>query len=104
MSHPLSLETIAELFKKARVEAQLGHAPTPDHGMPGKEWCPYCGGWWRKWPGSKLDGHAACIVPQWFKDNLSREMRSRADLRYADVAAAIGVSTSVVRSWVCQRR
>lgn len=38
-------------------------------GYPGAEpnTCRYCGRHWRQWTGSKLDGHAACIVTEDFK-------------------------------------
>lgn len=105
MSHPLSLDTIRELFAKARAEATAAakHDPSlPDWAE--QQVCPYCGEWWRKWNGSRLDGHAACIVPQWFKANLRAELAPRADITFMEVATAIGVSIAVVRSWVSPRR
>jgi hypothetical protein len=60
--------------------------------------CRYCGKAWRKWPGSRLDGHAACIVTADFKQQLKEFLRP-ATVTYKQVADAIGVSESVVRSW-----
>lgn len=99
------LERIRELYTKARAEAVAGakHDPSiPD--CEAKQICPYCGEWWRKWAGSRLDGHAACTVPEWFKTTLRTELMPRPDLTYRDVARALGVSSEVVRSWTTQRR
>ena len=100
MSHPLSLSSIRELYEKARREAieNAGGDPASPHWAE-KQISPYCGEWWRKWNGSKLDGHAACIVPEWFKTNLRAELAPRADITYMEVGKAIGVSLAVVRSW-----
>lgn len=70
------------------------------HGYPGAEpnTCRYCGRHWRQWAGSKLDGHAACIVTDDFKKRLSVILRDPR-VTYKQVAEAIGVTQSVVRSW-----
>lgn len=70
-------------------------------GYPGAEpdMCRYCGKHWRQWAGSKLDGHAACIVTPEFKRRLADLLRSSPGVTYASVAVAIGVTTAVVRSW-----
>lgn len=60
--------------------------------------CRYCGRMWKLWAGSKLDGHAACIVDERFK-YLARTALVDPRVTYNDVALAIGVSPSVVRSW-----
>ena len=60
--------------------------------------CRYCGRHWRQWVGSKLDGHAACIVTEDFKRRLVELLRAP-DVTFAMVADAIGVTPSVVRSW-----
>ncbi len=60
--------------------------------------CRYCGRHWRRWAGSKLDGHAACIVTDDFKRRLIEILRSPA-VTYQAIATAIGVTPSVVRSW-----
>ena len=69
-------------------------------GYPGAEpnTCRYCGRHWRQWVGSKLDGHAACIVTSDFKQRLVVILRSP-EVTYKDVAEAIGVTPAVVRSW-----
>lgn len=69
-------------------------------GYPGAEpnTCRYCGKHWRRWAGSKLDGHAACIVTDDFKRRLSEILRSPS-VTYQAIADAIGVTSAVVRSW-----
>jgi len=61
--------------------------------------CRYCGRHWRKWTGSKLDGHAACVVTADFKQQLAEMMRSCPDVTFLAVARALGVSPAVVQSW-----
>lgn len=94
-----SLDDLKQRFDNARAIAKYGVATTPEHGLPGKEWCPFCGKWWRKWAGSVLEGHAACVVPPLFKDELKKFAASRADLGYQEIAKALGVSLAVLRSW-----
>lgn len=69
-------------------------------GYPGAEpnTCRYCGRHWRQWAGSKLDGHAACIVTKDFKQQLIELLRSP-EVTYASIANVIGVTPAVVRSW-----
>ena len=69
-------------------------------GYPGAEpnTCRYCGKHWRQWAGSKLDGHAACIVTDDFKQRLVVLLRSPT-VTYQTIASAIGVTPAVVRSW-----
>ena len=70
-------------------------------GYPGAEpnTCRYCGRHWRQWAGSKLDGHAACIVSEDFKQRLAEIIRSSPGMTYQAIASAIGVTPAVVRSW-----
>lgn len=60
--------------------------------------CRYCGRFWRQWAGSKLDGHAACIVTDDFKRRLVDLLRDP-HVTYKQIADAIGVTIAVVRSW-----
>lgn len=60
--------------------------------------CRYCGRHWRRWRGSTLDGHAACVVTDDFKQRLVELLRSSPRMTYAAIADVIGVSP-VVRSW-----
>jgi len=69
-------------------------------GYPGAErnTCRYCGKHWRQWAGSKLDGHAACIVTEDFKQHLVEILRSPT-MTYRKIADTIGMTPAVVRSW-----
>ena len=68
-----------------------------DPGAPPRT-CRYCGKHWKRWAGSKLDGHAACIVTEDFKEHLSEILRSPT-VSYQEIADAIGVTPSVIRAW-----
>lgn len=70
-------------------------------GYPGAEpnTCRYCGKHWQPWAGSKLDGHAACLVTEDFKQRVGDLLRSSPTVTYGKIAEAIGVSAAVVRSW-----
>lgn len=70
-------------------------------GHPGAEpnTCRYCGKHWRQWAGSKLDGHATCVVTPDFKRQLVDLLRASPGMTYGTIADAIGVSIAVVRSW-----
>ena len=69
-----------------------------DHPGADPDTCRYCGRHWRQWAGSKLDGHAACIVTEDFKRRLFVLLQSPA-VTCQMIATAIGVTPSVVRSW-----
>lgn len=89
-------EQIVEAFTVARSEA-LHHAKHRWECPPGV--CRFCGERWIPWSGTKLDGHAKCIVTPAFKKLLGAYM----DLpwvTYKMVGDRLGVSPSVVRSWV----
>lgn len=70
-------------------------------GYPGADpdTCRYCGKHWRRWTGSKLDGHAACVVTADFKQELADLLLSSPAVTYRAIADALGVTPSVVRSW-----
>lgn len=60
--------------------------------------CRYCGKHWRLWTGSKLDGHAACVVTEDFKRRVGELLRSPT-VTYSMIAETIGLTPSIVRSW-----
>lgn len=70
-------------------------------GHPGAEpdTCRYCGRHWRHRAGSKLDGHAACIVTEDFKHHVGAILRSSPRVTYAAIAEALGVTQGIVTSW-----
>jgi len=60
--------------------------------------CRYCGQTWHPFAGSRLDGHAACLVGKSFKLRVGELLRMPT-VTYAAVAEVLGVSYGVVRSW-----
>jgi hypothetical protein len=90
--------TLADEFRLANLVASQRARWCADD--PGAEpnTCRYCGRHWRRWAGSKLDGHAACIVTEDFKLHLCVLLRSPR-VTYQAIAGAIGVTPAVVRSW-----
>lgn len=90
--------TLRDEFRLSNLAASQGARWCADH--PGAEpnTCRYRGKHWRRWAGSKLDGHAACIVTDDFKLHLAELLRSPT-VTFAAIAEAIGVTPAVVRSW-----
>lgn len=62
------------------------------------KFCRYCGKRWLPFAGSRLDGHAACIVDEAFKRRVGEILRLPT-VTYAEVAEVLGVTSGVVRSW-----
>jgi hypothetical protein len=60
--------------------------------------CRYCGKSWQPFAGSRLDGHAACLVGASFKRRVGELLRLPT-VTYAEVAETLGVTSGVVRSW-----
>ncbi len=103
VSETLDIAVLIYEFRLSRmIASQRARWGTDDPGAdPDK--CRYCGRLWRRWAGSKLDGHAACIVTDDFKRWLLEILRSPR-VTYVAVAEAIGVTPSVVRSWTYPTR
>jgi hypothetical protein len=97
----MMIDALRREFFRARDEADAksirDHGPPP--GVPPNT-CRYCGAYWRLYVGSTLDGHAKCIVPDWFKRELIELFARTPALTYRLVAETIGVTSAVVRSWV----
>lgn len=92
---PVSLRD--EFWSSNRAASQRARWCADDPGAPPLT-CRYCGKHWRRWAGSKLDGHAVCLVTDDFKQRLSEILRSPM-VSYQEIADAIGVTPSVVRAW-----
>lgn len=60
--------------------------------------CRYCGKYRGSWQGSKLDGHALCLVSPEFRHALAVAMRDPR-LTYDLVAQTLGVPKTTVRAW-----
>lgn len=66
---------------------------------PDAKRCRYCGGPWQQYPSSLFDGHVRCLVSIPFQERLVAFFAQNPGATYADVAMALGVSSSVVRCW-----
>ena len=97
-AHQELLDSIRAMFDLARAEVcrQALHQTTAE--LPEKT-CRYCGFYWAKWSGSKLDGHAKCIVTDEFKREIAAAIRDTL-ISYESIAERLDVSYAVVRSWV----
>jgi hypothetical protein len=61
--------------------------------------CRYCGRYWQHRFGSRLDGHAACIVTEDFKRRVGEVLRSSPTVTYRSLAKTLGVTPGIVNSW-----
>ena len=95
----IDVAALRDAFRFSNMTASQRALWCSDH--PGAEpnTCRYCGRHWRQWAGSKLDGHAACIVTEDFKQRISEILRASPGTTYATIASAIDVTPAVVRSW-----
>lgn len=78
--------------ERARLDANHPPITAVDH-------CRYCGKRWLRWHGSRLDGHVRCVVSQEFLHHVVEVLDGDARATYVSVAAALGVTPSVVRAW-----
>lgn len=60
--------------------------------------CRYCGKYRLIYPGTALDGHVLCMVSEEFQLVWARTI-DECHLSFVEVAAATGMSISVVRRW-----
>jgi hypothetical protein len=97
------LSQLTRDFTFARNEA-LADARYPAAGECPVDRCRYCGERWILWAGSKLDGHAKCLVPDSFKTSVRDAMAKQPALTFHAVAAALGVTDAVVRAWIAPTR
>lgn len=86
--HAAALAALRARYDADRAARQAAHPPA----APGV--CRYCGRAWRPWPGSKLDGHARCLVSA---ETLSAVASCPAP--HSAIAATLGVSVAVARAW-----
>lgn len=69
--------------------------------MPNGGWqsCRYCGLPWRPWAGTKLDGHAVCVVPPHVQD-FAYHLASTGCVTTNRLAVRFSVSPSTVMAWL----
>lgn len=92
----MTLAKLRDEFFAARAEQQKRARFSVDACPP--RTCRYCGRFWLKWEGSKLDGHAKCSVTERFRFALRQALLDPM-VTYEEVAKLLGVSISVIRSW-----
>jgi hypothetical protein len=93
----MTLEMLVGYYARERERTSAMPIAEPDGAPPH---CRYCGKHWRHWAGSKLDGHAQCIVGDQFKRSVARVFYSDPRISIWTIANALGVSYSVVRAWI----
>lgn len=98
MTEVFDVPALRDAFHIARMIASQGACWSADDPGAAPNTCRYCGKHWRRWAGSKLDGHSACIVTADFKKHLGDLLRS-STVTYRAIADTIGVTEAVVRSW-----
>lgn len=92
-----SMLEIERLWAHDRVRLAMSPTNTVEEGTTGP--CRYCGEPWRRWMGSKIDGHALCLVSPEIRDDIVAIIARSAMLRVEDVAAQLGLTTAVMRAW-----
>lgn len=98
----MTLADLRELFENARIEA-VTSARFTRASCPANT-CRYCGLWWVPVFGTRLDGHARCIVPLDFIEAVTSLWRSDPKLTVQAIADALDVSKATVTSWCSSRR
>lgn len=91
--------TVAELIEQydaARIAALVAASQWPRRDGH----CQYCGKRWWPFAGTKLDGHAKCVVGEPFKALLVALMADDPTWTQPMVADALGVTVAVLRAWV----
>lgn len=95
------LDSTLEILHAAYTadRAECARAATSIADTP-RNTCGYCGRFWRPFGGSKLAGHATCVVSEAFQRQV--EFRYRTDPRLTMVAIArkLDVSVATVVAWV----
>lgn len=94
-------DELLEAYREARATTQAD-AVYRGKDVPAKT-CRYCGRPWNVWAGSKADGHSKCMVTERFKRELKTAYERDPTKTVAHFAALLGVTTSVLRSWISPR-
>lgn len=77
------------------------HAECARHTAPAqRNTCSYCGRFWIPFGGSRLAGHATCVVSEQFQRLVEVRWRCDPRLTFGAIARTLGVSTATVVAWV----
>lgn len=92
-------EELRAAFAAAKQKAREGAVwDLDDPGLP-PETCAYCGQYRQARAGCVLDGHAACVVTNDFKQRVAEVLESSPLMTYATVAEMLGVGPGTITSW-----
>lgn len=95
----IEVTALRDAFRLSNMTASQRARCCAGHPGADPDTCRYCGKRWRPWAGSKLDGHAACVVTEDFKQQLAEVLRSSPTMTYVALAKALGVTPGMVRAW-----
>lgn len=94
-----SLEMLAVEYDLARQEthrtARFANGGDARHGLQ----CRYCGKHRQAWRGTRLDGHARCVVTPAFMLLVLEVFEAVPGLTMREVASMLGVSQPTIRAW-----
>jgi len=92
----MTLADLPRLYAAARAEASAGKPVVED--VP-PDTCRYCGKHLHLWPGTRISGHARCIVPLSFQRAVYELWRGDPSVTMKSIAQACDVSSNVVYRW-----
>lgn len=93
----MTLDELPEAFAAARVTASTA-AIYPRASTP-RNTCRYCGRFWKAVPGTRIDGHARCVVGVAFQHAVHELRWNDPALTRHRIGEVCGVSSSVVSAW-----
>jgi hypothetical protein len=94
----MTIHDLPTAFSAARAEANE-RARHSSADCP-RRICRYCGKHWQRWPGSRLDGHAVCLVGAEFKLELRKLYHHDPLVTIGILASACEVTKPVVSAWL----
>lgn len=89
-------EVLRQAHQLARATAVAGARHEVGSAPPGR--CRYCGGLWRPYFGTTLDGHASCTVTPAFMRFVLDVTETGTMCR--EVAETLGVTLKTLRAWI----
>ncbi len=90
----MKLDELRSIYALDREALKSTAMPDPPPNI-----CRYCRRYRNEWHGTKLDGHAKCMISSSFSRLLYCAMRADYRLTFKSVAEALDMSPSVTRAW-----
>lgn len=107
LPHPMTYEFADEVPASTLCMEDLATAYAHSHDIADKTAisdvagkCRYCGAGWIPWPGTRLNGHARCVVTADFQDELWRLWLRSKELSLAVASQLCGVPQGYIKSWL----